>query len=78
VTVSVHPGGSLAELALTREALAQGPSALAATVLEAVATATSEADQRARKALALVGADLTVLGPVEEPDVTVPTTWRVS
>lgn len=77
VTVSVHPGGSLAELSLTREALAQGPEALAATVLSAVATATAEADSRARKTLALAGADLSVLGPIEEPDFTVPDTWRL-
>jgi DNA-binding protein YbaB len=78
VTVSVHPGGALASLSLSREALAQDPSALASAVLDAVATATTEANDRTRKALALAGADLSVLGPVEEPDFTVPETWRVS
>lgn len=78
VTVSVHPGGALAALSLSREALAQDPSALASAVLEAVAAATESANRQARKALALAGADLSVLGPVEEPDFTVPDTWRVS
>lgn len=78
VTVSVHPGGALASLELSRTALAQGPSALASTVLEAVAAATASANKETRKALALAGADLSVLGPVEEPDFTVPDTWRVS
>jgi hypothetical protein len=78
VSVSVHPGGSLAELALTRAALALGPDDLATAVLSAVAAATDEADRRTRQALAAAGADLSVLGPVEEPEFTVPQTWRVS
>ena len=78
VTVSVHPGGALASLSLSREALSQDPSALASTVLEAVAAATATANDRTRKALALAGADLSVLGPVEEPEFSVPETWRVS
>jgi hypothetical protein len=78
VTVSVHPGGALASLELSRAALAQDPASLASAVLEAVATATASANDRTRKALALAGADLSVLGPVEEPDFTVPETWRVS
>lgn len=78
VTVTVHPGGALAALTLSRAALSQDPAALASTVLEAVATATAAADRHTRKALALAGADLSVLGPVEEPDVLVPDTWRVS
>jgi hypothetical protein len=78
VTVSVHPGGALASLSLSREALAHGPSALASTVLEAVASATASANDHTRKALALAGVDLSVLGPVEDPDFTVPETWRVS
>jgi hypothetical protein len=76
VQVSVHPGGSLVELSLSRTALALGAEALAATVLEAVSSAKATADGRARVALAAAGADLSVLGPVEE--FAIPTTWRVS
>jgi DNA-binding protein YbaB len=78
VSVSVHPGGSLAELTLTRTAINLGADDLAAAVLAAVSQATKDADKQARHALAAAGADLSVLGPVEEPECTVPDTWRVS
>lgn len=78
VTVSVHPGGSLASLSLSTAALAQGPAELASAVLAAVDAATAQADKLTRQALAAAGADLSVLGPVEEPEFTVPETWRVS
>ncbi len=82
VTVSVHPGGALSSLTLSPKALAQAPAelaaaVLAAAVLAAVATATDAADKRTRRALAAVGADLSVLAPVEEPETTVPESWRV-
>ncbi len=77
VTVSVHPGGALSSLTLSPKALAQAPAELAAAVLAAVATATEAADKRTRQALAAAGADLSVLAPVEEPETTVPETWRV-
>jgi DNA-binding protein YbaB len=78
VSVAVHPGGSLAELTLTKTALDLGADDLAATVLAAVAEATDEANRQTRQALAAAGVDLSVLGPVEEPEFTVPETWRVS
>jgi DNA-binding protein YbaB len=78
VSVSVHPGGSLTDLALSHTALSLSTEELAATVLAAVAKATEEADRQARQALAAAGADLSVLAPVEEPEFTVPDTWRVS
>jgi len=86
VAVSVHPGGALAELTLSPAALDLGASVLAASVLEAVAEATAQANQRTKHALreALVGLDLTVLGLdqsetlTERVESTVPDTWRAS
>ena len=86
VAVSVHPGGSLAELTLSPSALDLGASVLAESVLEAVAEATAQANQRTKHALreALVGLDLTVLGLdqsetlTERVESTTPDTWQAS
>ncbi|MDQ3790774.1 MAG: YbaB/EbfC family DNA-binding protein [Actinomycetota bacterium] len=84
VTAEVCPGGALAGLTLTRSALDQGAAALAATVVEAVATATAQANQRTKHALrsALAGVDPALLGLTqsdtltERIESTVPDTWR--
>jgi hypothetical protein len=84
VTAEVCPGGALAGLSLTRSALDQGAAVLAATVVEAVATATAQANQRTKHALraALSGVDPALLGLTqsesltEQAESTVPDTWR--
>ncbi len=85
VTVTVHPGGALTALALSPAALSLGASALASTVVEAVATATAVANQRTKHALrqALKGVDPAAVGLTheatltEQVESTVPTTWRL-
>ena len=84
VTVEVCPGGALTGLTLTRPALDQGATALAATVVDAVATATAQANQRTKHALrsVLAGVDPSLLGLTqpesltERAESTVPDTWR--
>ena len=84
VTAEVCPGGALAGLTLTQSAVDQGATALAATVVEAVATATAQANQRTKHALrsALAGVDPSLLGLAqsesltERAESTVPDTWR--
>jgi hypothetical protein len=84
VTAEVCPGGALAGLTLAQSALAQGAATLATTVVEAVAMATAQANQRTKHALraALAGVDPSLLG-LAQPDTlteriesTVPDTWR--
>ena len=85
VTAEVCPGGALAGLALTRSALDQGATALAAAVVDAVAAATAQANQRTKHALreVLTGVDPAALGLTqaesltERAESTVPDTWRV-
>jgi hypothetical protein len=80
VSVEVFPGGALAALTLTDRALALGPHALAADILDAVAEATALANQRTKHAL---GDGVTGLGLdtdpalVERVEATTPDTWRV-
>jgi hypothetical protein len=84
VTAEVCPGGALAVLTLSPQAVDQGATALAATVVEAIATATAQANQRTRYALssALAGIDAEALGLTqsesltEKVESTVPDTWR--
>ncbi|MFI7674408.1 YbaB/EbfC family DNA-binding protein [Actinophytocola sp. NPDC049390] len=84
VTAEVCPGGAMAGLGLTRSALDHGAAALAATVVEAVAMATAQANQRTKHALraALTGVDPSLLGLAqaesltERAESTVPDTWR--
>jgi len=84
VTAEVCPGGALATLTLTQQAVDQGATALAASVVEAIAVATAQANQRTKHALeeALTGIDPTTLGLTqpesltEQVESTVPTTWR--
>ena len=85
VTAEVCPGGALAGLSLTQAAVDQGAAALACTVVEAIAMATAQANQRTRHALreALAGVDVSVLGLTqsesltEQAESTVPDTWRL-
>ncbi len=84
VTAEVCPGGALAGLTLSQQAVDQGPTALAETVVEAIAMATAQANQRTRHALrsALAGVDPATLGltqsdiRTEQAESTVPDTWR--
>jgi len=84
VTVEVCPGGALAGLTLSQQAVDQGATALAGTVVEAIAMATAQANQRTKHALreALTGVDPAVLGLTqpasltEQAESTVPDTWR--
>jgi DNA-binding protein YbaB len=84
VSVEVHPGGAMTALRMTPAALDLGATVLAATVVEAVATATAQANQRTKHALrtALAGLDLSALGLThsaaltEQAESTVPDTWR--
>jgi hypothetical protein len=84
VTAEVCPGGALAGLTLTQQAVDQGAAALAGTVVETIAQATAQANQRAKHALreALTGVDVSVLGLTqadsltERAESTVPDTWR--
>jgi DNA-binding protein YbaB len=84
VSVEVHPGGALSALSLSPAALDLGAAVLAATVVETVASATAQANQRTKHALrtALDGLDLSVLGLshsaalTEQVESTVPDTWR--
>jgi hypothetical protein len=84
VTAEVCPGGALAGLTLSQQAVDQGATALAATVLEAVSLATAQANQRTKHALrsALAGLDPAALGltqsesMTEQAESTVPDTWR--
>jgi DNA-binding protein YbaB len=85
VTVEVCPGGALASLSLAKAAVAQDPVALAETVVEAIALATAQANQRTKHALceALSGVDPALLGLTqsatltEQAETTVPDTWQV-
>lgn len=85
VTAEVSPGGGLAGLALSQQAVDLGAAALAETVVEAVAQATAQANQRTKHALreALTGVDPAVLGLAqsesltEQVESTVPDTWRL-
>jgi hypothetical protein len=84
VTAEVCPGGALAGLTLSQQAVDQGAAALAGTVVEAIAMATAQANQRTRYALrsALAGIDAAALGLTqsesltERVESTVPDTWR--
>lgn len=84
VTAEVCPGGALAGLTLSQQAVDQGATALAATVVETIAMATAQANQRTRHALraALTGVDPATLGLTqsealtEQAESTVPSTWR--
>ena len=85
VTAEVCPGGALAGLTLSHEAVDQGAVALAGTVVEAIALATAQANERTKHALrsALAGLDVSALGLdhapalTEQTESTVPDTWRV-
>lgn len=85
VTAEVCPGGGLAGLTLSQEAVDLGAVALAGTVVEAVALATAQANQRTKHALreVLTGVDPAVLGltqsesHTEQAESTVPETWRL-
>ncbi|MFC4858446.1 YbaB/EbfC family DNA-binding protein [Actinophytocola glycyrrhizae] len=85
VTAEVCPGGALAGLTLSQQAVDQGAAVLASTVVEAIALATAQANQRARHVLraALAGVDVSALGLTqsasltEQAESTVPDTWRV-
>jgi hypothetical protein len=80
VAVAVHPGGALAAITLSPQALALGTRELAATIVGTVAEAAALANQRTRHAL---GVALTVLGLdsdatlVEQAEATTPPTWRL-
>lgn len=84
VTVEVCPGGALAALTLTQQAVDQGATVLAASVVEAIAVATAQANQKTKHALAeaLTDIDPATLGLTqqesltEQVESTVPTTWR--
>ena len=84
VTAEVHPGGALAGLRLSRQAVDQGATTLAGTVVETIALATAQANQRAKHALreALSGVDVSALGLAQSTSLTelaestVPDTWR--
>jgi hypothetical protein len=60
IMVEVFPGGALSSLTLSKPALALGAEALAASILDAVAEATTLANLRTRHALrgALTGLGL--------------------
>ena len=85
VQVEVCPGGGLSGLTLTQEAVDQGAIALAGTVVEAIAQATAQANQRTKHALrdVLTGVDPAVLGltqsesHTEQAESTVPDSWRL-
>lgn len=80
LAVEVLAGGALTTLTLSERALAAGPRALAARILDTVAEATALANQRTRHAL---GVALTGLGLdnaaelTERAEATTPRTWRV-
>lgn len=84
VSVEVHPGGAMTALTMTPAALDLGATRLAATIVDAVAAATAQANQRTKHALraALTGLDLSVVGLshsadlTEQVESTVPDTWR--
>ena len=78
ISVEVFPGGALAALTLTDRALALGPRALAAAILDAVDEATALANQRTKLALrgARTGLD-TDPALLERVETTTPDTWRV-
>lgn len=84
VTAEVCPGGALAALTLSQQAVDQGAAALAGAVVEAIAMATAQANQRTKHALreALAGLDPASLGLAqsasltEQAESTVPDTWR--
>lgn len=85
VTAEVCPGGALAGLTLSQPAVDQGAEVLAETVVEAIALATAQANQRTKHALhaALAGVDVSALGLTqaasltEQAESTVPETWRL-
>jgi DNA-binding protein YbaB len=85
VQVEVCPGGGLAGLTLTQQAVDQGAATLADTVVEAIAQATAQANQRTKHALreVLTGVDPAVLGltqsesHTEQAESTVPDSWRL-
>jgi hypothetical protein len=82
VQVEVHPGGALAALRITEQALRRGGPALAETLLSLVRRATAEADQRARHGLSLDDRAADVLGLTTDADLTeavettTPDSWR--
>jgi hypothetical protein len=84
VTAEVCPGGALSGLTLSQRAVDQGAAALAETVVQTIALATAQANQRTRHALhdVLTGVDPEVLGLTqpaaltEQAESTVPDTWR--
>lgn len=84
VTAEVLPGGALAGLTLSQQAVDQGATALAGAVVEAITLATAQANQRTKHALreALTGVDVSALGLTqsasltEQAESTVPDTWR--
>lgn len=85
VTAEVHPGGALTALSLTPAALDLGAAVLARTIVDVVATATAQANQRTKHALrsALADVDPAAVGLThtdtltERVESTVPTTWQV-
>ena len=80
IAVEVFPGGALSRLTLTDRALSLGPRLLAARVLDAVAEATAQANQRTKHALrdALAGLGLdSDSALIERVEATTPETWRV-
>jgi hypothetical protein len=85
VTAEVCPGGALAGLTLSQQAVDQGATALAGAVVEAIALATAQANQRTKHALSsvLAGLDVSALGLAqsesltEQAESTVPDTWRL-
>lgn len=83
VTVEVGAAGRLRTIGLNHKSMRLGGDALAALILELVRTATAQANQRARLAIAdaLPGADLDSLGLGRDPALaeliehTTPDTW---
>jgi DNA-binding protein YbaB len=80
IAVEVFPGGALSSITLTDRALSLGARLLAASILNTVAEATAQANQRTKHALrdALSGLGLDA-DPVlvERVEATTPETWRV-
>ena len=80
VAVEVHPGGALSSITLSDRALTLGPRDLAATIVDAIAEATAQANRRTENALNVA---LTVLGfdtdavLVERVESTTPQSWRL-
>jgi hypothetical protein len=83
VAVEVYPGGALASISLSPQAIRLGPADLAATILGAVTQASAVASQRVR-ALGLESRELAILGLdcppelAERAESTTPDSWSLS